>query len=309
MSTIFTIDGNVLEAMLAFTSSNRGFNAHAVLLDVLVEVRPGSVRLVSTDTHVLGLLHLTPIHGYHLDIQCEEPASLVLPIEQFKPVLKDRKAPVTVTLDADQVTITATSGLALTLPGTPVTEFPCYERVLALDTPVTPTARTAFDLALLAKFTAFARTMGQLPYLDFAFHGPLSPASIRIAGLCGFYGIIMPRQMSYEEPITSWLAPPPSEEELRVIRLHDVYGIARLSGTDGDGCTWTQFEVDAFAEQESGTCSICGTEISSGWLCGDGGEEVCDEHVEILDAKEAASTVEEEPVEDPDTSDVVTAAV
>jgi hypothetical protein len=297
MMTTFTIDSYVLEAMLAFTSTNRSFNAHTVLLKVLVEVTPGSVRLVSTDTHTLGLLHLTPILGYHLDIQCEEPVSLVLPIEQFKPVLKDRKSPVTVTLDGEQVSITAVSGLALTLPGRPATEFPCYERVLSL-TPVTPTTRTAYDLSLLAKFAAFAKTMGQSPYLDLAFHGPISPVSVRISGLSGFYGILMPRQIAYEEPIPAFLLPPqlPTEEAPRLIRLHDVEGVAKLAGVDDDGLHWVQFEVDEFAEQESGTCSICGAEITSGWLCGDGGEEVCDEHVEIIENEMSLPHADETPV-------------
>lgn len=63
------------------------------------------------------------------------------------------------------------------------------------------------------------------------------------------------------------------------IVLHDVEGIARKSGTDQNGCAWLQFEVDYFAEQEDGECSICGATIFKGWLCMDGGDEVCDEHV------------------------------
>lgn len=67
--------------------------------------------------------------------------------------------------------------------------------------------------------------------------------------------------------------------EGEVIVLHDIEGIAVLSGTDQDGLTWTQFEVDSFAEQEPGTCDICGKELWSGWVCLDGGDEVCDSHV------------------------------
>lgn len=297
MSTTFTLDGYVLEAMLAFASSNRGMTAHPVLQDVLCEVTPESIRLVSTDTHALGLLHLSPILGYRLDIQCVEPSSLVLPVAQFKPVLKDHKLPVQVTLDGGQVTMTAASGLSLMLPGRPAEEFPRYARVLALES-VTPTARTAYDVTLLAKFAAFAKAMGQPPHLDLAFHGPTSPATVRIAGLSGFYGILMPRQIAYEEPIPAWLQPPqaeePEEPAARVICLHDVDGIAVLSGTDEDGCTWTQFTVDEFAEQQPGICGICGAELRSGWMCGDGGEEVCDDHVQIMEA--ATAVAAEAPV-------------
>ncbi|OPZ86751.1 MAG: hypothetical protein BWY76_00801 [bacterium ADurb.Bin429] len=283
MTATFTIDASCLEAMLAFTSTNRNFNAHSILWDVLVEVSPEAVRLVSTDTHTLGLLHLTPILGHHLDIACAEPTSLVLPLAQMTPVLKEKKFPVTVTLDDEQVTITAASGLSLTLPGRLASEFPQYQRVLALDTPITPTARMAYDLSLLAKFAAFAKTMGVAPNIDLAFHGTNSPASIRIGNLTGFYGIAMPRTLGFEDPIPSWLQPPqPEAEETRVIRLHDVEGIAKLAGVDDDGLHWVQFEVDEFAGQEPGICGICGAALQSGWLCGDGGEEVCDRHIQLI---------------------------
>ena len=63
------------------------------------------------------------------------------------------------------------------------------------------------------------------------------------------------------------------------IRLTNMQGIARKSGTDQYGNAWIEFEVDKLAEQTTGECSICGMTIYSGWLCLDGGEEVCDEHV------------------------------
>ena len=71
-------------------------------------------------------------------------------------------------------------------------------------------------------------------------------------------------------------------ETIKVV--DDGQGIARKSGTDPNGCKWIEFEVDAFAMQEAGECFICGAEIESGWLCLDGGEEVCDEHVDFEEA-------------------------
>ncbi len=279
MTTTFTINPAVLEAMLAFTSSNRAFNAHAILWDVLCEVTPESVRLVATDTHVLGLLHLTPIHGYGLDITCSEPVSLVLPLEGFRPLLREKKISVIVDIVGEQVTIRTATGLSLTLPGQSAEEFPQYQRVLALDTPITPTIRTAFDGALLAKFASFAKTMGVPPHLDLGFHGTVSPTSVRIAGLASFYGVAMPRQLAYEEPIPSWLLPPPDVLPERIIRLHDMDG---GTGTDDAGCVWTQFLVDELAEQEPGTCALCSATLHSGWMNLDnGGEEVCSDHVQL----------------------------
>ena len=64
------------------------------------------------------------------------------------------------------------------------------------------------------------------------------------------------------------------------IRLHDIEGISRLSGTDEAGNKWIQFEVDYLALQEDGECSICAAVLTQGWMCLDGGEEVCAEHIE-----------------------------
>ena len=66
-----------------------------------------------------------------------------------------------------------------------------------------------------------------------------------------------------------------------LIELHDIEGIARLSGTDDHGNNWIQFTVDYFAEQTDGQCSECDAVISEGWVCLDGGEEVCSEHIVI----------------------------
>lgn len=63
------------------------------------------------------------------------------------------------------------------------------------------------------------------------------------------------------------------------IFLHDVSGIVRKWGIDSQGNQWVEFEVDYLAEQETGVCEICGAELESGWLCLDGGDEVCDSHI------------------------------
>ena len=63
------------------------------------------------------------------------------------------------------------------------------------------------------------------------------------------------------------------------IHLVDVEGFARKSGTDEHGCKWIEFEVDYMAEQEAGECCICGARLEAGWLCLDGGDEVCSSHV------------------------------
>jgi hypothetical protein len=65
------------------------------------------------------------------------------------------------------------------------------------------------------------------------------------------------------------------------IYLHNVEGVARKAGADQHNCNWIEFEVDSGAEQEDGACCVCGKTMSSRWMCLDGGDEVCDEHVAI----------------------------
>lgn len=69
------------------------------------------------------------------------------------------------------------------------------------------------------------------------------------------------------------------DRDAEIIRLCKIEGTARLSGEDTEGGHWTQFEVDYLAQEEDGECNICGAVLSSGWLCLDGGDEICDEHV------------------------------
>jgi hypothetical protein len=67
------------------------------------------------------------------------------------------------------------------------------------------------------------------------------------------------------------------------ITLTNVEGFGRVSGTDEHGNHWINFEVDYFAEQLTGQCVICDAELEAGWLCLDGGDEVCDHHVNLTD--------------------------
>lgn len=80
-----------------------------------------------------------------------------------------------------------------------------------------------------------------------------------------------------------------TEASQEQIILHNIEGFVRKSGTDELGNQWIEFEVDYLAEQEPGECSICGAELESGWLCLDGGEEVCDEHVTLMELTGGAS--------------------
>ena len=56
-----------------------------------------------------------------------------------------------------------------------------------------------------------------------------------------------------------------------------------LSGryTCPDGLTWAEFKVDEFAAQQNGNCWACNSEISEGFMCMDGGEELCLDCVEL----------------------------
>jgi hypothetical protein len=71
-----------------------------------------------------------------------------------------------------------------------------------------------------------------------------------------------------------------------IITLHNVGGIAIQSGQDAQGNQFTQFFVDYLALQEDGECAQCAAAIDAGWVCVDGGEEYCFEHIRECDSPE-----------------------
>jgi len=75
-------------------------------------------------------------------------------------------------------------------------------------------------------------------------------------------------------------------EETKIPVTLDSTCIARLSGQDEYDLSWIEFETDWFAGQLPANCSICGEEITAGWLCLDGGEEVCATHVNLIENKD-----------------------
>ena len=58
---------------------------------------------------------------------------------------------------------------------------------------------------------------------------------------------------------------------------------ARQGGVDENDNHFIDFEVDYFADQDTGECSICGKELESGFICLDGGEEFCSDHIIFVD--------------------------
>jgi len=56
-----------------------------------------------------------------------------------------------------------------------------------------------------------------------------------------------------------------------MIKLTNIEGISRLSGTDEQGNAWIQFEVDYFAEQLEGECHTVGNRWPMGGCAWTGG--------------------------------------
>ena len=215
MPTTFTLNGAVLDAMLSFTAEPNSI--HSVLTGVLAEITPDSLRLVATQTHVLGVMHLTAMNGYGLDLQCAEPLQIVLPVAEMKPLLKDRRYPaVTVSIDGLQVTVRNSAGITTTIQGRPGDEFPTYLRVLPEGDPQ-PLPGLALDLGLLARFTAFARTLREEPKLTMSFHSVQGPIGVRLKTLSSFYGVIMPLQLECSAAVPNWLRPPVEERTIRAL--------------------------------------------------------------------------------------------
>ena len=82
----------------------------------------------------------------------------------------------------------------------------------------------------------------------------------------------------------------------------------RIDGDGNDldypGITWSHYDVDPFTREcecegpecdpetcprFSDTCETCGTPFSSGWVCLDGGETVCDDCVTVVEVPEGGA--------------------
>lgn len=279
MSTTITLHGYVLEAMLYFAADPRNSIVHSVLADVLCEVTPEPVRLVATDTHVLGVLHLTAMSGYGLDIACDEPTALVLPVREFATLLKDRRYPtITLTIEGLQVTVRNSSGITAIVQGRPAEEYPTYSRVIPTDS-ARPLAGYAVDAGLMSKIAAFCKGLKIEPQIALGFTHQYGPMRFRIRHLSSFLGVLMPMGIELTADLPDWYPVP--VEEPRVIHLQSIDGQATLTGIDDHGGVWTSFTVDPLAGQEPGTCAICGEAMLTGWQCLEGGEEVCNAHVTV----------------------------
>ena len=284
----FTLNNYLLLAMLEYASqTDWDVERRPVLCGVLVECSPVGLRLCATDTHTLGWLNLTLAAGHGFELNSPEPLSIVLPVKELKPVLADRKHPaVRFTIDGLRITAENAAGLQLTVDGFPGEEFPNYHHVVPTEPPQ-PLGWFALDGRLLAKFLNFAKTMKEDPIFDFTLHRNEGPISVRLRSLAydsgtSFFGIVMPYKSDGPVSIPKWLVPPVSEPE-RIIRLHNVEGEDLFTGTDDDGLVWSQFVVDTMAEEAPGTCAICSATLQTGWHCIDGGEEICDTHVTLLE--------------------------
>lgn len=95
----------------------------------------------------------------------------------------------------------------------------------------------------------------------------------------------------------TYLQHDPANDDVVTIPLAS--GIARLSGECTNGLMWTEYQLDEPYLCDDGEgcntdgmegsclghgdeCSICSREIYQGWLCLDGGEVVCSEHVKVV---------------------------
>jgi hypothetical protein len=72
---------------------------------------------------------------------------------------------------------------------------------------------------------------------------------------------------------------PSTNNEWGIVLHHKGGGIAKLQAVDQHGCTYVQFMVDYFAQEQNGECHDCGKEIAAGWLCLDDSTEYCSDHI------------------------------
>ncbi|HEY3376379.1 MAG TPA: hypothetical protein VGL77_02700 [Armatimonadota bacterium] len=294
MSSTVSIYGHVLAAMLCFAAEPKNYFTQPVLSDVLMEITPESLRLVATDTHVLGVLHLTAMNSYGMDVACVEPVSLILPVNALKPLISDKRDPMLcLTIDGLQVTASNTSGVCIPVMGRDAAEYPDYHRVIPGQASQAITGFSV-DAALVARFSAFAKALREEPKLSLRFHAETRVISVYLKNLSSFYGLLAPHKDDGPTALPAWLTP----AEPHVIRLHAFDG---FSGLDEEGKTWTMFTRDEQTERTPGPCAICRQVITTGWLCLDDGKAACNTHItmpvaELVNSGSTAIPGEEVPI-------------
>jgi len=276
VSTTVSLPGHVLDAMLPLSAEPKSVLSHAILSHLLVEITPESLRLIATDSYVLGILHLTAQNTYGVDIACDAPRSMALPVHELQPILSDQQHPTLyLSFDGLQVTVSNASGMSLSMTGRPAAEYPDYHRIIPRHVCSNTISCFSVDAALIAKFTACARALREDPKLSFSFHAETPFISVSLNNLSAFYGLIAPYREHGSIALPPWLAPPVEPRRVHLCICD------RLSGIDTSGNTWAQFTAEALADHVPGPCTICDQVITTGWLCLDNGEAVCNGHVTI----------------------------
>ncbi|MHB9026428.1 MAG: hypothetical protein ACYC7E_20005 [Armatimonadota bacterium] len=201
MRTTFTLESMVLKSMQHFAFVDREGDTSNALNDVLCEATPESVRLVSSSTDVVAMLHLTPADGYGLTINCDKPGQVILPLCDMQSILETESL-ITLSLDDLEVTVSA-DDMQLTLPVRPGIDYPAYPGIIP-DRLRPGYPRSAIDGEIIGKFNAFARSMGLAPYLDLNYHSTADLISVQIADLPAFYGLMKPRPLAYTKAWPDW---------------------------------------------------------------------------------------------------------
>lgn len=226
MPTTFSIHGYVLDAMLNFTADPRGFATTSVLTDVLAEMTDDSLRFIATNTQVMGILHITAMNAYGLDLHCQAPHRLVIPVNDLKPMIQDKRYPqIQLTVDGLEITVKNAAGISATVLGRAPEEYPDYHTLIPTSQ-AQPLSGLAVDGALLGRFLAFAKALKQEASLTLGFHGAMHPCSVLLKNISAFYGMLMPSPLAQPVSIPSWLTlqhgldltPPPLVEERMTVR-------------------------------------------------------------------------------------------
>ena len=206
MPTTFSIHGYVLEAMLHFAAVPRGVATASVLSDVLVGLTRDSLRLVATNSQVVGILHLSAMNAYGVEIQCREPCGIVIPVQELKPITRDKRYPhLQLTIDGFTITAKNSAGVIAKVLGRAPDEFPAY-RPLIPEGLSAPINGLSVDAVQLERVVSFAKALRQEAHLMLGFHGDGYPFTVRIKNISAFYGMLVPAKLDQPVAAPPWWA-------------------------------------------------------------------------------------------------------
>ena len=196
-----TVEKSALRAIVQFAADKDEIRYY--LIGVLLEADKDSIRLVATNSHMLGALRLPYADG---DQRTDTLTEAIIPAEFIRAIKKPgRREPVAVTVELNGDTVTLRDGEATRTAKLIDGKFPAWRTIMPRGPLSGKVAQ--FNTAYLGTFTDARRELGEgLPFATVAHNG--NGAALVSIGRDDFVGVLIPtRADAPPDAAPAWAMP------------------------------------------------------------------------------------------------------